>query len=133
MKKNLNLGILVLRLSIGILMLLHGYAKISNGVSFIEGQLEGIGLPGFIAYGVYIGEVLVPVFIILGILTRLSALFLIGNCIVAALLFHASELFTLSATGGWNLELLGLYTFGAIALYFTGGGKYAFRTRGKWD
>ncbi|WP_196892618.1 DoxX family protein [Aureivirga marina] len=133
MKKNLNLGLLILRLAVGVLMLLHGIAKLSNGIGFIENQLQTSGMPGFLAYGVYIGEVLVPILIILGILTRLSALLLIINCIVAALLFHTNEIFSLSQTGGWSIELLGLYALGALVLYFTGGGKYAFKTKGKWD
>ncbi|WP_196889998.1 DoxX family protein [Aureivirga sp. CE67] len=133
MKKNLNLGLLILRLTVGVLMLLHGIAKVSHGVKFIEGQLAAKNLPEFLAYGVYVGEILAPIFIIFGIMTRLSALVLIINCIVAALLFHANEIFSLSQHGGWAIENLGLYTLGALVLYFTGGGKYSIKSNGKWD
>ena len=34
---------------------------------------------------------------------------------------------------GWGVELLGLYLFGSAALFFTGGGKYAFSSSSRWD
>lgn len=52
-------GILLLRLTIGILLLFHGVAKIKHGVGWIVQMLQAAGLLGFIAYGVYIGEVVV--------------------------------------------------------------------------
>ena len=39
-----DVGKLVLRLTVGILMLLHGIAKMTSGVSGIEKMLEGVGL-----------------------------------------------------------------------------------------
>ncbi|MBE1851196.1 DoxX family protein, partial [Escherichia coli] len=66
-------GLLLLRLTFGILMLFHGVAKIEHGVNWIVSILQAVGLPGFIAYGVYIGEVVAPVLIILGIFTRPAA------------------------------------------------------------
>ena len=59
-QKNLDTGLLILRLTLGILMLFHGIAKITNGVGGIEGMLTSKGLPAFLAYGVYVGEVIVP-------------------------------------------------------------------------
>lgn len=131
--RNINLGLLILRVSLGVLMLLHGLSKLFNGVGFIEQVVLDAGLPQFIAYGVYIGEVVAPLFLIFGYGTRASALVIAGNCAVAALLVHSSELFTLSAQGGWAVELLGLYFFGALALVFTGGGKYALSHKHIWD
>ena len=45
-------GKLVLRLTLGVLMLFHGIAKLGNGgsLNWIAGQLSDVGLPGFIAY-----------------------------------------------------------------------------------
>lgn len=132
-QKNPDLGLLILRLSVGGLMLLHGIFKLQNGVSGIEGMVVGAGLPSFITYGVYVGEVITPLLIVLGVATRLSALAFAFNCVVAALLAHAADLFTLNAAGGWSVELLGLYFFGALALVFTGGGKYALSRKYIWD
>lgn len=78
-------GLLLLRLTFGILMLFHGVAKIEHGVNWIVSILQAVGLPGFIAYGVYIGEVVAPVLIILGIFTRPAALIYALTLLVATL------------------------------------------------
>ena len=132
MNKNNDLGLLVLRITIGLLMLLHGIAKL-KGVSFIEGMLSGKGLPSFLAYGVYATEIIAPLLIIIGYRTRFaSALFAFG-ALFAMFLVHSADIFTLNQHGGWGVELLGLYLFGAIALFFTGGGKHSLSASHKWD
>lgn len=131
--RRIDLGLLFLRLSIGLLMLMHGIFKLQYGIDSIAGMVLQAGLPSFVAYGVYIGEVVAPILIIAGVATRLTALFFAINCIVATFLAHAGDLFTLNAAGGWAVELLGLYFFGAIALVFTGGGKYAVSSKYIWD
>lgn len=132
MKNNNDLGLLIIRLTVGVLMLLHGLAKLS-GVGFIEGMLAAKGLPSFIAYGVYVGEIVAPLLLIVGYRTKLAAMVFAFNTLVAMLLVHAGEIFTLTKHGGWGVELLGLYMFAAIALIFTGGGKYAISSGTKWD
>lgn len=131
--RNTDLGLLIMRLSIGILMLLHGVSKLIHGASGIEQMLEGSGLPSFIAYGVYIGEVIAPLFIIFGFGTRVAAAIFAFNMIVAVGMAHAGDIFSLSKTGGWAIELPALYFFGALALIFTGGGKYALSSKKIWD
>lgn len=132
-ERRIDLGLLILRLSVGGLMLLHGIFKLQNGIGGIEGMVAQAGLPQFVAYGVYIGEVIAPLLIVLGIATRASAIVFAINCIVAASLAHASDIFALNGAGGWAVELLGLYFFGALALVFTGGGKYAISSKYIWD
>lgn len=131
--RNTDLGLLTIRLSIGFLMLLHGISKLLHGVGFIEQVVIDAGLPAFVTYGVYIGEVLVPILLILGYATRLSALIFAVNCLFAAFLVHSQDLLSLSPQGGWAVELLGLFFFGALALVFTGGGKYAVSHKYLWD
>lgn len=133
LEKNTDLGILILRLSVGILMLLHGIAKLSHGAEGIEQMLAASGLPSFIAYGVYVGEVIAPLLIILGLGTRAAAAIFAFNMIVAVAMAHAGDLLTLNATGGWMIELQALYFLGALALVFTGGGKYAVSNKHLWD
>ena len=133
LEKNIDLGLLILRLSVGGLMLLHGIAKLQHGAGFIEQVVVGAGLPSFIAYGVYVGEVIAPLLILLGYATRGAAVVFAGNCLVAALLVHSQDIFTLNEQGGWTVELLGLFFFGAAALVFTGGGKYALSKKYLWD
>ena len=133
-EKNVNAGILVLRLSIGVLIILHGISKLMHGAGFIEQTVEAAGLPSFIAYGVYVGEVIAPLFIIAGFGTLIAAAIFAFNCFVAAMLVHSTQIFQLDpASGGWAIELLGLYFFGAVALIFTGGGKYALSNKYWWD
>ena len=133
LEKNTDFGLLVLRLSVGVLMLLHGISKLMHGAGFIEQVVVDNGLPTFIAYGVYMGEVIAPLFIITGFATRVAAVIFAGNCIVATLLVHTAVVFTLNEQGGWMVELLGLYFFGALTLVFTGGGKYALSNKYLWD
>ena len=123
--KDTDKALLITRLTIGLLMLLHGIAKITHGIGFIEGMVTGAGLPAFFAYGVYVGEVLAPLMIIVGFRTRAAAILFVGNCVVAILLAHSGDLFSLTQHGGWKIELLGLYMFGALSLMFSGGGRYA--------
>ena len=49
-----------MRLSVSGMMLLHGVAKLRGGVDGIEARLGALGLPDFIAYGVFLGEVVAP-------------------------------------------------------------------------
>lgn len=132
-KKNTDLGLLILRVSLGIMMLLHGVAKLFYGIGFIEQQIVDMGLPVFFAYGVYFGEVVAPLFLIFGVGTRLAAGVFFINCIVAVLMVHSADVFAISEHGGWAIELLGLYFFGALALIFTGGGRYALSSKYLWD
>ena len=127
--KNDDLGKLILRLTLGILILFHGVAKIQSPATleFIMGSLSNNGLPSFLAYGVFIGEVLAPLLIILGLFTRYSAIFIIINMLFAISLVHTAEIFLLSDNGGWQLELQGFYLFTALAMIFLGSGRYAIK------
>ncbi|MGK9063571.1 DoxX family protein [Stutzerimonas chloritidismutans] len=120
-----DVGKLVLRVSVGLMMLLHGIAKLSGGVGGIAGMLAGRGLPEFFAYGVYLGEVVGPLLVIIGLFTRIGALLMIGNMLVALLLAHMAELFSLGQMGGWALETQGLFLFGSVAIALLGAGRYS--------
>ncbi|KAA1259633.1 DoxX [Rubripirellula obstinata] len=120
-----SVGKLVLRITIGGLMLFHGYAKIIGGVGGIAAMLEGHGLPTFIAYGVYVGEIVVPILMILGLWTRLSSLVFVFNMIVAVALAHSGDLLSLSEYGGWAVELPMLYLLGALSIALMGPGNIA--------
>ena len=128
----IDIGLLIIRASLGILMLLHGINKL-GGIPFIEKKLIEIGLPAFIAYGVYIGEIIAPILIIIGFRTRIAALIFAFNCLVAVLLVHSSDIFSLNKHGAWAIELLGLYFFVSLALFFMGGGKYSISSKSVWD
>lgn len=124
--RNNDLGLLLLRLSLGGLMLFHGVHKLLFGVGFIGDMLASMGLPSFIAYGALVGEVLASLMLIIGAWTRIAAVVFAGNMVVAILMAHLSVIFTIDPmTGGWSIELPMLYLLGAAVLCLTGGGKYA--------
>ncbi|MEX0607305.1 MAG: DoxX family protein [Halofilum sp. (in: g-proteobacteria)] len=122
-------GKLVLRLTLGLLVLLHGLAKLTGGIGGIEGMLSGIGLPAVFAYGVFLGEVLGPLLLMLGLYARIGAVLIAINMVAAILLAHGDELFMLTANGGWALELQGMFLFTAIALALTGPGRLSLNQR----
>ena len=93
--------------------------------SFIKSLLSGAGLPEFIAYSVFIGEIVAPILIIIGYKARLASLILTFNMLIAILMAHTADIFSLNQNGGWGIELQGLYLFGAVSIIFLGAGKYA--------
>jgi putative oxidoreductase len=121
---NDDTGKLVLRLSLGGLILLHGIAKINGGVGGIEKMLEGNGLPAFLAWGVYIGEVLAPLLVIFGFYARIGAAIIGVNMLFAIGLAHSKDVFMLSRTGGWAIELQAMFLFTALALVLMGPGRF---------
>jgi len=122
---NEDIGKLILRLSVAVLMLFHGVSKALHGIDGIKFLVDRAGLPEFIAYGVYFGEIVIPILIIVGLFTRLSALVFVINMIFAILLAHGSDLFSLGKTGGLVIELPLFYLLGALAIVFIGAGKYS--------
>lgn len=115
---------LLLRLTFGILMMFHGVAKIRHGVDWISNMLVADGLPGFIAYGAFVGEIIAPVLIILGLFTRQAAFIYAFNIVVATLLVGLPKFFTLTNVGAWGLETEALYFLGGVIIMFLGAGKY---------
>jgi putative oxidoreductase len=131
---NNDLGKLLLRLSVGGLMLFHGFYKLQHGYGFVSGLLVKRGLPGYISYGTLAGELLAPLLIVLGIYTRPAALVEAFSMAMAIYLVHTGQLFSLDQHGGYALELQALYLFGSIAIFFFGAGRYSFsRGSGLWN
>lgn len=126
---NDSAGKLLLRVVLGVLILLHGVAKVRSGIGGITGMVTDMGLPAVLAYGVYIGEVLAPLMLIIGWFTRIAAALIAVNMVFAFTLAHQSQLLELSKTGGWALELQGMYLFTAIALVMLGPGRYSVNDR----
>lgn len=124
-----DIGKLILRLTLGILILLHGIDKLMHGVGPIQGMVTGAGLPAFFAYGVYLGEVLGPVLLILGFYARIGAVLIALNMIVAIGLAHSGEIFALNNHGAWAIELQGMFLFTAVALAIMGPGGIGINRR----
>jgi putative oxidoreductase len=124
-----DLGKLLLRLTLGVLILFHGAGKLTGGLDPIRGMLEGVGLPAALAYGTWLGEVLGPILLILGWYARVGAGLIAVNMLFALGLAHRQELWQLNQHGGWQLELQGMFLFTAIALVLTGPGRLAVNQR----
>ncbi len=132
MKKNKDLGLLLLRVTVAGLMLFHGVAKLSH-LDGIKNMLSGLGLPEIMAYGVYITELIAPILIIIGFRTRIASVVFFFGMIAALLMAHSDNMFALTKSGGLGIELIVLYAFGGLSLFFTGAGKYAVSTTNIWD
>lgn len=118
-------GKLILRVVLGLLILLHGIAKVMNGPAFIIGLVEKAGLPGPVGYLVYVGEVVAPILLIIGLWSRLAAAIVAINMLFAFGLVHMDQLVMLNKQGGWALELQGMFLWSAIALMFLGAGRFS--------
>ncbi len=118
-------GKLLLRLTIGILLLMHGLFKLANGIESITALVQAQGWPAWIAFGVFIGEIIAPSLLIIGVLTRAGALVIVFNMGLAIYLAHASQILTLTKTGGWALELQALFLMGALVVALLGAGRFS--------
>jgi putative oxidoreductase len=120
-----HLGKLLLRLAVGGLLIPHGVHKAMHGIASIESLVVGAGLPAWAAYGVYVGEILAPALVVLGIFTRSSALVIVVNMGTAIYLAHREQWADLTAGGAWALELPAFFLLGALSIALLGGGRMA--------
>jgi putative oxidoreductase len=124
-----DVGKLALRVALGVLILFHGVAKLTGGIDFITDVVVKAGLPPFLAYGVYVGEVVAPLMVIAGWHTRIGAALIALNMLFAIGLVHVSELLAIGQSGGWALELQGMFLFAALAVELLGGGRFSVDAR----
>jgi putative oxidoreductase len=120
-------GKLLLRLSLGVLVLMHGVAKILHpqAIEAISKHLSDIGLPTTLVYGVYMGEVVAPLMLIFGVFSRVAGALVTVNMIFALVLVHRTQLLLLTSHGGWQLELQWMYLACGLVIAFIGGGRFA--------
>lgn len=122
--RRIDLAALVLRLTLGAVLLAHGLLKLvvftpAGTAAFFD----KIGLPGPLAYLVIAAELVAGLAIIVGWRTRLFAA-VIAPILFGSALPHMPNGWVFSAAGGgWEYSaFLGLT---AIALALLGGGRYA--------
>jgi putative oxidoreductase len=83
---------------------------------------------------VYLGEVIAPLLMIVGLWTRVAAVIVAGNMVVAIAMAHANEIFALSESGAWAIELQGIYLFAALAVALLGAGRISIGgSNGRWN
>jgi putative oxidoreductase len=119
---NTDIGLLIMRLALGGIIFFHGFHKISHGVVNQAQLLSSNGIPGPFIYFVYLSEVVAPILIVLGVLTRISNLTIIATMIVVfyVLPFPVG----LDQHGAMNIESQLYFLLLPIALFFTGPGRY---------
>ena len=128
-------GKLILRLTVAVLMAFHGISKLRHGVGWMAGPLHAHHLPSWLAYGVYVAEVVVPILLIVGFLTRPAALVIVFEMMMAMFLVLGPKTFDIDRqTGALRGELQLLYLFSALAIAFLGSGRFALsKGRWRWD
>jgi putative oxidoreductase len=80
-------------------------------------------------HGVYVGEVVAPLLVLAGFYARVGAALIAVNMLFAIALAHGAEFFSLNQTGGWALELQGMFLLTAVALALIGPGRYGINDR----
>lgn len=124
-----DIGKLIFRVGFGVLFLMHGINKVIHGIDGIESMVVNAGLPAEIAYGVFVGELLAPILIIVGWHARIGAVLTALTMVFAFTLAHSHELFELTAHGGWQLELQGMFLLASIAIALSGPGRISINGR----
>jgi putative oxidoreductase len=127
-----DFGKLVLRLGVGGLMLFHGIHKLLTGVTPVKDALTGNGWPEALAYGVYVGEIVGPLLVVLGLLARFGAFLIAVEVAALAALGGFAHFLTVAPDGGYAAEVAMFYFLGALAVLLLGPGKLAI-AKGKYD
>ena len=120
-----NIGKLLLRLMLGGMLLFHGIDKALHGIAFLKGIMHVHGLPEALAYGVFVGEILAPIFLIIGWQSRVWAGVMVVNMAFAVYLTQWSAMLKLGEHGAWAVEIPMFYLLSALVVMFLGSGKYA--------
>lgn len=119
---------LILRVSVGVLILFHGIHKLIYGISGIKSLVVNAGLYEFFAYGVYVGELIAPIFIILGLYARVASAVLAFNMLVAIYLAYGFHI-SLSKHGGLSFETTLLYFVMSLLVVLLGSGRYGVNSK----
>jgi len=119
-----DFALLLLRLVVGSLLLIHGIDKIRNGVGGLETALVAKGLPEATVWGIYVGQLLAPLLLILGFMTRPAGLVV---TVTMGLLLWLDQGAGAFSGGGVDGGLSGeVYLFHAVAgmtLFCAGAGR----------
>ena len=120
---NLDLALLVLRVVLGIIMIYHGWPKLTNLGGTIEGfSGMGIPLPALAAIFATVAEVFGGLLILVGAFTDIAGLLFAIDMLGAITFVHAKNGFAVSDGGvEWPLALLAM----ALAIALACPGRYA--------
>jgi len=121
MTQQINTALLIARILMSLLFIMAGIGKLGNVEGFAGFMASG-GIPAFLAWPVILFEILAGFAILVGFMTRPTALALAAFCFASGLLYH----FDPSDQNQMNNLLKNLALAGGyIALAIAGAGKFS--------
>lgn len=123
-----DLAPLALRLGVGLVFAVHGWAKLTGGPSMFGGMLSGLGVgaPEVFAWLITTAELVGGILLLVGLLTRLATLPLIAT-MVGALVLVKGDMGIIAPGGapmpGAELDIALLA--GLVALLLMGPGRFS--------
>ena len=119
-----DLGYLVVRVVIGIILFVHGFGKFKTGVAGIAAYMAKNGLEPGMAFAVaaMFLETVGAACVAIGLFTRFFAAALAIEMLIAFLVIHSPKGF---AVGGGGYEYVLLIGFVLFSIALRGGGRYS--------
>jgi putative oxidoreductase len=120
---NPDLALLILRVVLGIIMIYHGWPKVTNLGGTIEG-MAGMGVPAPAVAAIFatVAEVVGGLLMVLGAFTDIAGLMFVIDMLGAITFVHAKNGFSV-AKGGMEWPLL--LAAAALAIALAGPGRHA--------
>lgn len=120
---NPDLALLILRVVLGIIMIYHGWPKLTNLGGTIEG-MAGMGVPAPAVAAIFatVAEVVGGLLMLVGAFTDIAGLMFTLDMLGAIIFVHAKNGFSV-AKGGMEWPLL--LVAAALAIALAGPGRYA--------
>jgi putative oxidoreductase len=120
---NLDVAVLVLRVVLAVIMIYHGWPKLTDLGGTIEGFTGmGVPLPALSAIFATVAEVGGGLLLLIGVLTDVAGLLIAIDMLGAIVVVHAKNGFAVNEGGfEWPLALLAM----ALAIALAGPGRYA--------
>jgi putative oxidoreductase len=120
---NLDVALLVLRVVLAVIMIYHGWPKVTDLGGTIEGFTGmGVPLPALSAIFATVAEVGGGLLLLIGVLTDVAGLLIAIDMLGAIVVVHAKNGFAVNEGGfEWPLALLAM----ALAIALAGPGRYA--------
>ena len=112
------LGFLALRVVLGVIMIAHGYGKFFGGLHKHAEFVASLGIPGWMAYLSAGAEFLGGILLVIGLITRIAAVAVCINMLVAIFKVHLHNGLLGQAGYQFPLALAAM----AFAIIFTGAG-----------
>ncbi len=124
---NPDAGLLILRVVLGIIMMYHGWPKLTNLGGVIEGfSGMGIPLPAVAAVFSMVAEFFGGLLLLVGVLTDVAGLMIAVDMLGAIVFVHAKNGFAVDKGGiEWPLALCAM----ALGIALSGPGRYALGKR----